>query len=129
MLTADNVSSIFAACLADDKGYESTPEDYVIVEGITASFALKRAAISERAAEITQMLNQLPDDFHEGKGGGMSFLNMCIDRDGNQWTGMHLRMQELVVLGLATNEVQFPLPKMFWAALPGGMPYIVVKTV
>lgn len=125
MLTADNVSTLFLACMAD---VETNDDDYMIVEGITASFALNRAAINERAEEITEMLKQLPDDFHEGKGGGMSFLNMCLDRDGNQWTGMHLRMQELVVLGLATNEVSLPLPRLFWDALPGGMPYIVVKT-
>ena len=33
-----------------------------------------------------EFLNQLPDSFKAEGGGGMSFINMCIDKNGKQWT-------------------------------------------
>jgi len=57
----------------------------------------------------------------------MSFLNACQDRNGNQWTDLHQRMEQLFVLGQAAGFVSCLLPRDMWAALPGGMPYYVVS--
>jgi hypothetical protein len=56
----------------------------------------------------------------------MSFLNACMDRHGNHWAE-HQTIDFLLCLGLATDQVAFCLPREIWAALPGGMPYFVVK--
>lgn len=73
------------------------------------------------------MLDKLPEQFHEATGGGWSFLNACNDRHGNQWTGLHQRMEQLFQLGIALGRVSYCLPREFWSAMPGGVPYIVVK--
>lgn len=57
----------------------------------------------------------------------MSFLNMCMDKHGNYWTGSHATMDALVMLGNAIGAVSFNLPPQFWPILPGGMPYVTVK--
>ena len=72
------------------------------------------------------MLENLPLDFQENSGGGMSFLKACDDQEGNQWTGLHRRMEELFVLGTGLGKVKCLMPRELWAALPGGMPYYVV---
>ena len=60
-------------------------------------------------------------------GGGWSFLNMCVDKDGNQWTGFHEIVDKLLMLGIAIGKMSFLLPKQMWSILPGGMPYVVVN--
>ena len=73
------------------------------------------------------MLAELSDDFKTSGGGGMSFLNACMDKHGNQWTGMHLRQEQLVQLGIAIGEVEYAASREMWRLFPGGMPYFVVK--
>ncbi len=126
-LTSENVTSVFMDCIAKDRDFEVNPDPYVVIQGITSSFALVRERVAAHESDIEGLLTGLSDDFREGGGGGMSFLAMCDDRNGNQWTGMHKVMQELVVLGIAAEKVVIPFPREVWSALPGGMPYIVVK--
>lgn len=73
------------------------------------------------------MLAELPDDFKISRGGSYSFLNACLDKHGNQWTGLHRAQEELVRLGIAIGRVECCFPRETWAALPGGMPYFMVK--
>jgi len=73
------------------------------------------------------MLNQLPDDFKKSGGGGMSFLNICIDKEGNHWTDLHQTMDELVTMGIACQKAAFLMPREMWSVLPGGMPYVVLS--
>ena len=54
-------------------------------------------------------------------------MNACMDKSGRQWTGMHLTMEYLFLLGIAIGEVEYLLPREMWEAFPGGMPYLVVK--
>lgn len=125
LLTSSAVADIFRDCLFREG--EPT-EDHIAVDGLTSRFGLHPERTCSHTEEIADLLTQLPDDFQESKGGGMSFLNMCNDHEGNQWTGSQQTMQELVVLGLAVEKVAYLLPREMWAALPGGVPYIVVKT-
>ncbi|NQT49448.1 hypothetical protein HQ571_02010 [Candidatus Kuenenbacteria bacterium] len=73
------------------------------------------------------MLAELPDEFKESGGGGMSFMNACYDRNGNQWTGMHKRMEELFQLGIGIKKAKCLMPRASWSALPGGMPYYAIS--
>jgi hypothetical protein len=72
---------------------------------------------------IAQLPNEFRCDIPEG-GGGWSFLNMCVDKDGHQWTGMHVTMDQMFALTKALGMSKEVLPREMWSALPGGMPYI-----
>lgn len=52
---------------------------------------------------------------------------MCLNKDNIQWTGSHQTMQELLLLGLAIEKIEYLLPKEMWSILPGGMPYIKIR--
>lgn len=116
-LTAARVAELFEAC---DGG--TTPVEGLRVEHFRAD------RIAEHRDEIAAMLNALPDGFHADKGGGMSFLNACVDRTGRQWCDTHATVGMLVALGIATGMLAFAAPRSMWRVLPGGMPYLVVDT-
>lgn len=61
-----------------------------------------------------------------GQGKGYSFLGACLDKNGRQWTGQHLLMEELMLMGIAIEKVKILLPRKCWGIFPGGMPYFVV---
>ena len=88
-------------------------------------FGLHKERVNKRKDKIIGFLKELPEEF--SKGGGWSFLNLCNDKDGQQWTGLHKVMQELVCLGIAIGKMKYTMPKDTWAALPGGMPYVTVS--
>ncbi len=70
----------------------------------------------------------MPEEFHENNpSGGWTFLNLCNDKNGNQW-GEHRNMEELVCLSIALNMGKYLMPKVLWGSLPGGMPYISFNT-
>ena len=121
-LTGDSVHEIFFDCFLNE---DDTVENAVEVEGITkARFDPER--LEARKAEIEGLLAELPDDFMKSKGGGMSFLNACMDRHGNQWTSFHQTMEQLFLLGMAIGKVELVLSQDMWNILPGGIPYYAV---
>lgn len=122
-LTAENVHNTFMYLLF--KEGEST-ENYILGEGCISKVGFHPDRLIEKESDITEMLNQLPDEFKTSGGGGMSFLNLCNDKEGNQWCDLHQTMDELVTMGIATKKASFVMPREFWAILPGGMPYVVV---
>lgn len=117
-LTADNVEAVFADCLSDERNF--------IVRGVMINVAFDRSKVAAHEQDIAQMLSALPIEFHRPGGCGWSFLNMCIDKDGQQWCDLHQTIDKLICLGLATGQIEFTLQRDLWRALPGGMPYIVV---
>jgi len=120
-LTAENVHNIFKKCLSNDS------VDTKIVDGVLtkASFCVKK--LEENKSNISDMLNDLPDYFKKGSGDGWSFLNMCEDKNGVQWTDFHATVDELVCLGIAVDKMSYLMPRDFWKVLPGGMPYLVIN--
>lgn len=137
-LTSENVDRIFRDCLMKDDdprmaelegitSPEQFPDWLVPADGLTLRTGLVREKVQEHREDIREMLSELPDSFHASGGGGMSFLNMCDDKEGNQWTGLHATAEQLVVLGIATGFAKYALPREMWGALPGGMPYIIVN--
>ena len=123
-LTAENVNNLFAHCLF--KEGEST-EKRIKVEGIMTTVGFHPERLKEVTSNIMDMLNNLPDNFKQSGGGGWSFLNMCQDKNNNQWTGFHKTMDELVMLGRGIGKLDFLLPRGLWGSLPGGMPYVVIN--
>lgn len=122
-LTAENVNHIFLECMFEQG--EST-KNYILGQGVITNVGFHPERLKKNEQNVYEMLAQLPDEFKKSVGGGMSFLNMCNDKDGNQWSDLHATMDQLVTLGISLNKVQFLMPREMWSVLPGGMPYIVV---
>ena len=122
MIDAARVTEIFTDCLFKEGEDTSV---HIKVEGIMSTFGFHPERLKTHKEEIIEMLRQLPDDFHQKIGGGMSFLNACNDKEGVQW-GEHMNMDQLFCLGMGIGKVRSPLPKSLWNQLPGGMPYFTV---
>jgi hypothetical protein len=123
-LSEDQVHKIFLDCLFSSS---EPKENFVRGNGVVLHIGFNPERLKSNEAEIIEMLDQLPDDFKNDKGGGMSFLNLCNDRDGDQWASVHRSMDELITLGNAIGKVEFPFPREVWYTLPGGLPYVVIK--
>jgi|SRR6185437_4652181 len=117
-------------CLYNDDEWDgdmgSMPPDLVRADGVVTTYGFHPGRLWSHVDEILEMLSELPDDFMRDRGGGMSFLNACVDRHGNQWTSLHRTMEALFCLGIATGRVECLLPRDMWHMMPGGMPYYVV---
>lgn len=128
---AASVDRIVRACLYTDEELtasdSSPPDGAVLVEGIVSKIGFHPQRLEAHREEIRGLLGQMPKEFHKSKGGGMSALNMCNNREGRQW-GEHRDMDLLVVLGLGVGMVEYLMPREMWAVLPGGMPYILIDT-
>jgi len=127
-LTVENVETVLFTVLYQKKfDKDSIPDDAILVEGITSYFGFNRAELDKQKQNIIDMLMELPLQFRQNNGGGWSFLQACDTKDGIQWTGIHAVMEALFVLGIAIGKCEFLLERSLWAALPGSMPYIVIK--
>lgn len=125
-LSSENVHKVFMNCLFDN----NEPTDKaVLVHGANLNVGFNPIKLEKNKLNIVTMLNCLPDNFMEGKGGGWSFLNLTNDKDDNQWTSSQHVIDQLVTLGLALSLVLFPMPRLLWDALPGGMPYVIIKNL
>jgi hypothetical protein len=122
-LTSEKVTAIFTDCLFKDG---EKLKDPVIVEGILNKFGFHSGRLASHKIEIEELLAELPETFMLNKGGGWSFLNACQDKHGNQWTGLHLVMEQLFCLGLGVGRVAEVMPRTMWPLLPGGVPYYAV---
>jgi hypothetical protein len=123
-LTSEAVDEMMKACLfAEDEPMD----DAVMVEGIINNYAFHPVRITEHADEIGQMLAELPTAFQASGGGKWTFLNACMDRHGEQWTGLHQQQERLFALGIAAGKARWVFPREVWAALPGGLPYVSVN--
>ncbi len=134
-LNINNVNKTIMACLYNHEdvaesaalGVASEP---CLVQSVILRVDFSAAKVQRQKHNIKSMLDELPLVFHPeaaGGGGGMSFLQMCVTRDGEQW-GEHRSCDELVALGLAAGFCTFPMERSMWPVLPGGMPYICVDT-
>jgi len=122
-LTSENVENVFMDSLCPTLEFDG---EGITVEGIIANYRFDARKIKQYENDIESMLSELPDEFKEDVGGGWSFLNSCVDRNGHQWTDFHQRMEQLFCLGLATGKVVCQTTRDLWKILPGGMPYYMI---
>ena len=123
-LDAETVNKTFLYCLFN----EGEPTDnHVVAEAVRVKVGFHPERLKEKDSLIKELLDELPKESHKNSGGGMSFLQMAMDKDGNHWAE-HKTMDELVALGIATGRLSFLMPRELWGALPGGMPYIVINS-
>lgn len=123
-LTPENVKAVFKDCLFRNKKEVKFPK---MVEGIYTTASLHLGRLEEHYPDIIALCNQLPDAFKKSAGGGWSFLNLCMNSEGSQWTGDQADMEQLMILGLAIGKIELLAPRSMWIAFPGGMPYLVVN--
>ena len=123
VLDPERVNAVFVDCLFRD-GEDSSK--HINAEGIVRNVGFHHERLESHKAEIVAMLDELPEQFKESSGGGWSFLNACMDKHGNQWTGLHQTMEQLFQLGIGIGKVKSLMPREMWSILPGGMPYYVI---
>lgn len=121
-LTADAVQKVFDDCLFTN---EEDTNNFVKGEGVARSYGFHPGRLASHKNTIRELLAELPDQFHASKGGGWTFLNACIDRNGVQW-GEHVNVEILFALGCASELAHYQMPREMWSMLPGGMPYCCV---
>ncbi len=131
-LTTANVQAVFEACMYSeveimDGGYgpDKLPPDCLQAHGIMNNVIFNPVRTFDHRPVIWELLSQLSDDFRKELGGGMSFLQMPFDRDGNQW-GEQINAEQLFLVGQAAGLAALCMPREFWSLFPGGMPYIVI---
>jgi hypothetical protein len=128
-LNPDNVHRVFTDCLYDSNVQEKEKANAVFSSAVLVVAEFRPDRLEAHKDDIKQMLNELPDDFKKSKGGGMSFLRMCEDKNGELWTDLHMTCDLLLCLGLATKEMSLLHERDIWAAFPGGVPFVVVNDV
>lgn len=127
LIDSKEIDSIFKDCLMNKDISEIETEEARLVEGVMSKYLLSLDKLEEHEDRIMEILLCLHSNFLRSGGGGYSFLNACTDKNGDLWTGFHTRVEQLLVLGIGISKVEFQLPREMWKALPGGMPYFVVK--
>ena len=120
-LTSKNVLDTFLHCLFYK---EEDATNNVYAEGILLNANFHPERLKSREKLISDMLKELPDSFRTT---GNSFLNMCINKDGEQWCDLHQVMEQLLLLGIAVGKVQYLQSRDCWGNFEGGMPYIFIK--
>ena len=123
-VTATNMSELtsnaFMDCLFKE-GEDTT--NHVKVEGLTHMFGLHPQRLEDKRELVTALLAELPAEFKKG----WSFLNLCITKDGEQWTSMHRVCEQLVVMAIGLGLMEYCMPREKWKFLTGGVPYLMIK--
>lgn len=120
-LSSDNVQALLADCMGED----GNNPNGITVEGVINTYWLDKAKLETHRQELRSMIEQLPNEFLADGGGGWSFLNLCMRRDGEQWTGLHLMQERFYVMAAGLGMAKIQLPREMWSALPGSVPYMV----
>jgi len=122
IISTEKIDEFFNDCLFKDNENKSR---FIMGRGVINDFGFHPERLEDHRNDIKELLCQLPDSFMQSKGGGMSFLCACEDKDGIQW-GEHANMEKLFSLGHALKLVVYPFPKEMNPMLPGSMPYVIV---
>lgn len=113
------VEEIFIDCLYEN---DVLLDKCNIIEGIKMKVAFDPKKVEENKEEINLLLDNIHGKFKEG----WTFLNLCLDKNGNFWTGNHITMEKLLLLGLAIGRIKYCCSKDMWDILPSKMPYIFI---
>ena len=116
----NKVEKIFIDCLYED---DVLVTEDSIVKGITMDVAFNPKKVEKNKEEINLLLDNIHKKFEEG----WTFLNLCLDKNENFWTGNHATMEKLLLLGLAIGRIEYCCDREMWHILPAGMPYIFIK--
>ena len=106
-----------------------TGRDDIDAGGVGLQLSFNRAKIEENHELIKELLDQLPDGFHEGKGGGLPVFKGYVNRDGLQWTFDQRNIGTLFCLGAAAGYVVSNMPREMSgdSPPPGDFPCLTVR--
>lgn len=129
-IDTQDLEKTFVSCLYQEnelaylpKG--DKPKDAVLVDGIRSNYGFHPQRLEQARTKVKGWLGLLPTEFHKDTGGGWSFLNACMTKDGHQW-GEQPSVELLMVLGVGLKLAEYQLPKDLWKIMPGGVPYFCV---
>lgn len=123
-LTSAVVTALLMSCLYEE-AMDPVPDDTIVATGVRLSIGFDPKKLEEAKPRILELLQELPERFFNQETGD-SFLNMAVDKHGNQW-GEHPNVDELLVLGLAAGFIRM-FPRQLWVACPGGLPLLMIVT-
>lgn len=125
-LTQEAVQNILKDVLFkdDEMPTEVPPETAVKVDGIVNHYAFHPDRLKAAKPEIDALLSELPDNFHQTRGGGWTFLNACQDKHGELW-GQHQDIERLICMGIGVGSASWMMKDMM-DVLPGNVPYLEV---
>lgn len=124
-LTDKNVNQIFNDCLFKEEELQDgkPTKDFSFAIGVATAIVFNTERLNEHKSEINNMINEL-----YGIETGTTFTNLCIKKDGTQWTSLHRTMDKLMILGFATGPLEIPcnIPREEWAnTFENGLPIVV----
>jgi len=123
ILTAGNVEEIFfGSMFTEDEPKETYKEAY----GVQLRVGFKPENLEKNKETIISFLDQLPITFKSTEGGGWSFANMCLNKDGEHWTGEHRTMDMLLCLGIAIDKMEILVPRELFHMF-NNLPYVAIK--
>lgn len=118
---SERVQEIYSKVVCDNRPECLDTSECQVFEGILGDVVVNIPLVMQYQDEISEYLEQMHPNFKEG----WTFLSFCVLSDGDTlWTDSQYIMSQLVLLGLAIQRIEYCIPKKFWDALPGGMPYL-----
>lgn len=101
---------------------DRTLKEPLVVKAIERTYRFHPDRVASHELEVSSMLHELPEIFKNG----YSFDDMAYDKLGRRWTNYQSTMEDLMSLGIATGQVSYVMPRDFWSAFPGGVPFIQI---
>lgn len=124
VVNASNMSELVRTAFRESlfkEGEDTT--SCVKVEGLVRNFGFHPQRLEEHRELVVTLLEQLPPEFKQG----YTFLNICMTKDGEQWTGEQPVCELLVCMAIGLKLMEYCMPRDLWFILPGGVPYVMVK--
>ena len=134
-LNPKNVHKLFQDCLFKEEEYKDgePTSDFNYVAGIARPFIFNTERLNKNKSKIAALIDMLPliplpqslsDDENSMSIFSQSFSNLCVDKNGRQWTGEQPTMELLMVLGIACGLIEYTYPREEWEKLFGKVPEI-----
>lgn len=129
MIDGMKLQEIFLDCLFKEEELEHVDGKTLVkgdikpvpAMGVVNNVAFHPDRLQSHHDEVKEMFNQLSPQFQEG----LSFIQMPMDKDGNQW-GEQRSAEQLMLLGIGLKYVTLPMPRPLWGLCPGGVPFVIV---
>ena len=124
-LNSERVVDTFRACLfTEEEIQDNKPtEEYTSVTGVQATVTFNTERLNQHKKDINEMVDLIANIEQ-----GSHFFDLCVTKSGRIWTGEHGIVDQLMILGLATEvlEVPFHVPRELWGSVfPEGLPYVI----
>lgn len=123
ILNPERVVEIYKKCLFKEEEIENNgpTSEYTMATGVVATTVFNTKRLNENKSDINKMIDMI-----ENIQSGPHFTALCTDKYGRLWTGEHKIVDQLMVLGLATELLSVPLlPRDMWYLFPESLPYVV----